>query len=125
MEVLLIDDDKNVQTIISSFLNRFARKHSEIINDTAMANPVMGLLEMTNNGHLYDLILLDIKLPKLSGDEIYHNIQKTRPGLVDKIVFVTGFRNELDERFPDHNFNVLDKPFRYEQLEEKVTAILN
>jgi DNA-binding response OmpR family regulator len=125
LNVLLIDDEKSVQVIMSSFLQRYAQKHDKLIKNIALLDPVKGLYEATTNGNHYDLILLDVHLPGISGDEIYQNIMQKHPELLDRVLFVTGYREDLDERFPDLDLNVLDKPFRYAQLEERIHAILS
>jgi CheY-like chemotaxis protein len=38
----------------------------------------------------YDIALLDIKLPDMSGIDLYGAIQKINKGLVKKIIFITG-----------------------------------
>jgi len=43
--------------------------------------------------------------------------------LLDEVLFMTGYRCDLDERFPEHQLRVLDKPFRYRQFAELLTAM--
>jgi CheY-like chemotaxis protein len=125
MNVLHIDDETDVHTIMSSFLQRYGLLHEKTIENNVLVDPVQGLFEALNHGHKYDLILLDVRLPQLTGGEIYQNIAQNRPDLLDRVLFVTAFREELDGRFPDQQLNVLDKPFRYTQLEEKIQSMVN
>ncbi|MFQ5581692.1 MAG: response regulator [Mariprofundaceae bacterium] len=125
MNILLVEDEENVQQIIGAFLNRFGEIHGVDINVTALHDPVQGLFEATTNGDSYDLIMLDVRLPKLTGDEIYKSITHVNPQLLERVLFVTGFREDLEGRFPDQNLRVLDKPFRYQQLEEQIQAIVH
>jgi len=125
MNVLLIDDEENIQAIMSAFLRRYADAHDMQLEVKALYDPVQGLFEITSNGEHYDLFLLDVRLPKLTGDEIYQSITHVNPELLDKVLFITGYREDLDVRFPGKTLRVLDKPFRYAQLEAQIDGILN
>ncbi|HKI62229.1 MAG TPA: response regulator [Mariprofundaceae bacterium] len=124
MNILLVDDEENIQSIVSAFLNRYAELHEERLEIKSLSDPVQGLFEITSNGNHYDAILLDVRLPKLTGDEIYQSITHVNPELLDKVLFITGYREDLDARFPGKNLRVLDKPFRYAQLEMQLDDIL-
>ncbi|HXH72755.1 MAG TPA: response regulator [Mariprofundaceae bacterium] len=124
MNVLLIEDEENMQTIIAAFLKRFADKYALDIKVKALLDPIQGLFESTTNGSNYDLILLDVRLPKLSGDEIYRSIMHVNPEILDRILFVTGYKEDLLNRFADADLRILDKPFRYDQFEAHVSPLL-
>ena len=38
----------------------------------------------------WDAVFLDVRLPDLSGPEIYRRLETTRPELAERVVFVTG-----------------------------------
>jgi len=125
IKVLIIDDEDSVQSILTAFLNRYVADkgfESEII---AMADPVESLFELTARGEGYQLVLLDVRIPRLSGDEIYSSIEQVNPGILDRIMFITGYPEDLYERFPDKTFNVLQKPFRFESFSRKLDELLN
>ena len=46
----------------------------------------------------YDLILLNIKLPIMSGIELYRHIEATDPTLAQRVVFITGDITEATNR---------------------------
>lgn len=125
MNVLLVDDEFNVQKIVSGFLDRYGAEHDVPVNTTVLADPVQGLFEVTANGSNYDMIMLDVRLPKLTGDEIYNSLSHVSPELLGRVLFITGFRADLDDRFPAQDLRVLDKPFRYRQLVDEIEAIVN
>ena len=124
MNVLLVDDEANIQKIISGFLERYADEHRVPVHTKALTDPVQGLFEATANGHHYDMILLDVRLPRLTGDEIYNSLGHVSPELLDRVLFITGFRGDLDARFPATTLRVLEKPFRYQQLADQIKAIV-
>ena len=93
-------------------------------NITSMCDPVESLFELTTHGDQYQLILLDVRIPKLSGDEIYSSLEHVNPDILNRILFVTGYPEDLFERFPDKQFNVLQKPFRYTTFSKQLDAVL-
>lgn len=91
---------------------------------SSMSDPVQSLFELTTNGSAYQLILLDVRIPKLSGDEIYSSLEQVNPDVLNHILFVTGYPEDLYDRFPDKTFNVLQKPFRYASFADKLASLL-
>jgi len=125
IKVLIIDDEDSVQSILTAFLNRYVTDKGLESEITGMGDPVESLFELTARGEQYQLVLLDVRIPKLSGDEIYSSIEQVNPGILNRIMFVTGYPEDLYERFPNKKFNVLQKPFRYESFSRKLDELLN
>ena len=123
MKVLVVDDDTLMHEVITAFLTRYGQDHEHDIAIKALHDPVQALFEMTSNGMAYDLILLDVRLPKLSGDEIYTGISKGHPELLKRIIFVTGFPKDLKLRLPELKLQILEKPFRYPLFETLVKEV--
>lgn len=125
MEVnaLIIDDEDSVQSILTAFLNRYVSEKGMQCHITSMSDPVQSLFELTTHGSQYQLILLDVRIPKLSGDEIYSSLEQVNPEILNQILFVTGYPEDLHDRFPDKNFNILQKPFRYNSFSEKLDEL--
>jgi len=74
----------------------------------------------------YNLILLDIKLPGMSGIELYKNMQKTARSLASRVVFITG-----DAMAPDTmsflsrtKAPYISKPFDIKKLKQTIKRIL-
>jgi two-component system NtrC family sensor kinase len=66
----------------------------------------------------YDLIICDLKMPRLDGMAFYRTISSSHPPLARRIVFVTGDVAGTDaERFlEDSGCRWLAKPFRLRDL---------
>jgi DNA-binding NtrC family response regulator len=124
MKVLVIDDEDAVQSILAAFLNRYISEKGMQIDITSMSDPVKSLFELTTHGDQYQLILLDVRIPKLSGDEIYSSLEHVNPEILSRILFVTGYPEDLYERFPNKQFNILQKPFRYDAFSKQLDAVL-
>ncbi|MFQ5519454.1 MAG: response regulator [Mariprofundus sp.] len=124
LKVLVIDDEDSVQSILAAFLNRYVSDKASHCDIVSMGDPVQSLFELTTRGDQYQLILLDVRIPKLSGDEIYSSLEQVNPAILGNILFVTGYPEDLHERFPDKQLNVLQKPFRYASFAEKLDSVL-
>lgn len=124
MRVLIVEDEESIQGILTSFLKRYGQERGVETSVRALSDPVQALFELTSSGDSYDLVLLDVRLPKLTGDEIYNSLIHVAPDVLDHILFVTGYRQDVEDRFPDLNLLILDKPFRYQQLMEAVDNIM-
>jgi len=125
IKILAIDDEDTVQSILTAFLNRYLGEKGAQSEIKTLSDPVQGLFELITNGEQYSVILLDVHLPKLTGDEIYNSLIYVNPNLLERVLFVTGYPNDLNERFPDQSLNILQKPFRYQSFTEKICEILN
>ena len=122
--ILVIDDDDTVQSIITAFINRYMEEKGATCEVKRITDPVQGLFVLNTHGEKYAAILLDVRLPKLTGDEIYNSLMAVNPELLERIMFVTGYPNDLAERFPDISLNILQKPFRFQNLSDKLDDLL-
>lgn len=122
--VLIIEDEENIQGILREFAKRFFAEHGNKVGVKTMADSVRGLFELSTRGSDYDAIILDVRLPKLSGDEIYNSIALVNPDLLKRILFVTGYPDDLMQRWPGNNFNILGKPFRFETFADALNSIV-
>ena len=83
-------------------------------------------LDKINNGEKYDLILMDIMMPGLSGEETLEKLKQINgfdtPVLALTADAVSGARERyLSEGFIDY----IAKPFKKEQIKEKLDKIFN
>ena len=70
----------------------------------------------------YDVILLDVRLPGISGIEVYNILQRERSGWTDKILLITGdVMNEETVNFIHTNdIPYVEKPFKSKVILEKI-----
>jgi CheY-like chemotaxis protein len=74
--------------------------------------------------HEYDVIVLDIALPKLSGTDVMEYIASTTPRLLESIVVVTGLEtSEVRKLFPTI-CETLSKPVFPNRLRESLRRCL-
>ena len=121
--ILLIDDEPDITFTIKDILedNGF---QIDSFND-----PILALNSYKSN--FYDLVILDIKMPKMDGFELYIKIREKDPKV--KICFLTAsemyyekFRKarlEFGRIIGEDCF--IQKPIKNEDLIKKLTAIMN
>ena len=124
VNILVIDDEDSIQSILTAFLQRHFHDIGQECAVKTIGDPVQGLFELTTNSSAYDLIMLDVRLPRLSGDEIYNTLEHVNPEVLKRILFVTGYPEDLHVRFPEGQLEVLQKPFRYASFVEKIKPFL-
>jgi PAS domain S-box-containing protein len=80
--ILVIDDE----TVIRKYVSQILAEEGHEVEATDSAEDA---LQKVNNND-YRAIILDIKMPGMSGIELYKHFQEISPGLADKVVFMTG-----------------------------------
>ena len=117
--ILLVDDE---QDITYSF--GIALEDKGFVVDTF--NDPQEALSNFKAG-LYDLLLLDIKMPKMNGFELYQEMEKIDSKA--KVCFITAFEvyyKSLRELFPNMKVDCfIKKPITTNDLVERLTSELN
>ena len=116
--ILLVDDEHDITFSLRIGLenNGFA---VDIFNDPeeALSNFKAGL---------YDLLLIDIKMPKMNGFELYQEIEKMDNKA--KVCFITAFEvyyNSLRELFPTVKVDCyIKKPVTTDELVQRIKSEL-
>ena len=116
--ILLVDDEHDITFSLRIGLenNGFA---VDIFNDPeeALSNFKAGL---------YDLLLIDVKMPKMNGFELYQEIEKMDNKV--KVCFITAFEvyyNSLRELFPTVKVDCyIKKPVTTDELVQRIKSEL-
>lgn len=116
LDILVVDDDEKVARSV----RRLLRTHVVTIETHAGA-----ALDALRSGTAYDAILCDVMMPEINGVEFYRSLSEIDPGLVEKLVFVTGGAfTQATTRFLDDIENpVLRKPFTSRELREALDLV--
>jgi len=112
--VLVVDDDDAVRSVTAEMLRR-NHYDQESVSGGQAALDLLG-------SSTFDLVLLDVGMPGLSGIETYQLLRQDLP--TQKVLFMTGYaeENALDLVNP-HTF-MLAKPFTLKALTETIKRIL-
>ncbi len=108
IKLLIVEDDENSDILISTFMKSYC-------SDILHAKNAAEAIELSLDHSDIDLILMDIKLPVMTGDEAAVQIRKFRPGII--IIAQTAFAMEHEKTkysliFDDY----LTKPIVRERL---------
>ena len=116
-KILTVDDSKTVRIIVKKAFKTF---DCEILE---AANGVEGLAGASKENP--DLILLDITMPRLSGEETAALLREVRRDV--RILFISGYnRRELVDTMEGHDrISFLQKPFALDALRKELTVLLN
>jgi two-component system, OmpR family, response regulator ChvI len=115
--ILVVDDEWDITTVISKALTQ---KGFEV---DAYGNPRTALSEFQPNH--YDVALIDIRMPSMSGFELYHEIRKQDEQI--KICFMTAFEihlNEFKKVMPSCDAkSFIAKPFSVKKLVDTIAMM--
>jgi len=91
---------------------------------SCVTNGVEGLREIM--AHDFAAIVCDIMMPNLPGDMFYRAVERTKPHLCKRFVFITGYKGnrEVDEFIRRVKGVLLWKPFETAQLIKAIETIL-
>lgn len=116
-KILIIDDDKDIAELVTLILRK-EKIDSEIINDSLEA-----LTKIEEGKTNYDLILLDIMMPNISGTEL---CIKIRDKVTCPIVFLSA-KKELVDKMVGYEIggdDYITKPFDNTELVLKIKSHL-
>ena len=117
--ILIVDDELILRESLARWLERDGHKV------TTAANGEEGLELIKNDP--FDIMLADIKMPGMSGIELYHCIQATDPALAQRILFITGdvLQKTTRDFFAQTKMHYIAKPFTIEQLKKEINRIFS
>jgi len=118
-KILVIDDDLAIRVLLQAVLKRM-RFEVELAEDGAV-----GLERIRNNGQ-YDLILLDLMMPKVNGYELIDRLGEDFPAVRPHIIVFTAAGKRGVEKIPKNTVcNSILKPFDLEKFIEMIGDCLN
>ena len=114
--ILVVDDEPPIREIERRVLDRAGYR----VVEAAGAVEAFDAIEQE---HRVDLVVADLDMPEVSGDEMVRRIRSLRPDL--KVLYVTGYIDRLMDARPLWDGEAfLDKPFSMDGLVEAVSLLL-
>ena len=115
--ILVVDDEESVRTLTSRMLESF-QFHVMTANDGREA------VEKFNvHAEAITAVLLDVTMPVMNGVQAMELIRRTRPDV--PVLFMSGYMREGELRNLDAATDFLQKPFKLEDLQKKLRALLD
>lgn len=116
-KVLILDDDAWYTALLAELLT------SQQMDVTVTNSGVEGLKEIMKSD--FDVILCDMKMPGLSGDMFYQAVQRAKPAMCDRFIFMSGHHNDPQVRdfIQKVGKKVLWKPFDLYKLLEAINSV--
>jgi PAS domain S-box-containing protein len=117
-KILLVDDDLGANIVGVDILKELGYK-VEAVRDGFHA------IEKIQNDAYFDLVILDLNMPGMSGKDVFYNLKKLRATL--KILICSGYSDSIlnDEAFNQAVDGFLYKPYLYEDLARSVREALD
>ena len=117
--ILIIDDDEDINNLFKLFLEYDGYKVD------AFTDPIDALYSFRRN--VYDLVLLDLKMPKMNGMVLYEKLQNIDPYLL--FCFITAANKEYIETLktnsPYIENNIIYKPLWLNELRTTIHSLLS
>lgn len=117
--ILLLDDDRELADTLKELLEH----HNFVV--TTVGDGAEGLREVMQMD--FDVIVCDLLMPGIPGDMFYLAIQKVKPHMADRFLFITGHRGDpkVDGFLKSMDAAVIFKPVLADELVRMITFVLN
>lgn len=104
--ILVVDDEPSVRRVLSRALTQAGYT----VHTASTGEEAVELLRH----HEVDAILMDLRMPSMSGQTLYHVIASQWPQLASRVVVMSGDVDAEDHAgwLELHSLPVLDKPFQ-------------
>lgn len=114
--LLVVDDDDEIRELLE-----FDLSHSGYTVDTA-CDGMDGLNKAVTNS--YDLVLLDVMMPKMNGFDVCKNLRKAKPEIPVLLLTAKGTITDKTQGFDCGADDYLVKPFDIQEVLLRVKALL-
>ena len=116
--ILLVEDDAQFAELLKEFLESYN------YSVTIAADGVQGMKRVMERD--YDVILCDLLMPNLPGDMFYIGVERVKPQLAKRFIFITGHQNnpKIGAFVKKVRALTLFKPFEMHLLMETIEVAL-
>lgn len=116
-KALVVDDEESNAALV----RRVLASAGYDVESTTLSRRALVMIERT----AYDVVIADVKMPELSGQELYGRVCQIRPEMARRFIFITGDIDGQDTReFLDQTrCSYFMKPFNLERLTAAVDML--
>jgi len=117
LSVLVVDDEPAIRRALERALKRWGHTVHLATSGEAACE--------TLGGYPVDLVLMDLRMPGMSGQTLFHSIAARWPHLLGRVIVMTGDPEAEDHHdwLRHHDLPMLMKPFELAQLEGLLRAV--
>lgn len=116
-KLLMVEDDPELTRVLTECLQ------TEGFEVTCVQNGVDGLKRIMAGD--YDIVLCDMVMPHLAGDMFYRAVERVRPHICKRFIFMTGHKGDpkIDAFIRQVRGLMLWKPFQMHDLMDAIQVI--
>jgi two-component system response regulator PilR (NtrC family) len=107
-KILVVDDEKSMREILQIFLKNEGYS-------VTVANDGEAATETTRND-IFDLVITDMKMPKVSGLQLLKNIKEITPETIVVIITAFGTTESAVEAMKHGAYDYIQKPFQMDEI---------
>jgi len=117
--ILFVDDEVSVAAPVGEMLSQFG------YDVETSTNPNHALTAFRADPHRFDLLITDMTMPDLPGDDLAREVIRIRPDM--PVIICTGFNQRLDEFKADVMGvkGLITKPFTIKDVAKTVREVLD
>ncbi|MDQ6865469.1 MAG: response regulator [Thermoproteota archaeon] len=127
--IMFVDNEKDILRVIKRGLESSESNDStNIFKVDAYQDSELALQSFQNHpDNYYDLVLTDLKMPKINGFELYMRMKEKNPRM--KFAFMTAYDNIDKEKFANYSSAIdpssfINKPVTASKLKSKLMYII-
>lgn len=111
--ILVVDDEPSLSSMLNALLSEYGYR-------LLQASSAEQALQLLQTNHV-DLIISDIKMPGMDGDELAEQVQNLYPHI--KLQLVSGYSDQIESDRVLHK-RVLFKPYNTNEMLKRVQDLL-
>lgn len=117
--VLVVEDEEMVRKLVCETLAAHGYEVMEA------PSPTEGLRQTAEYKETIHLLLTDVIMPEMNGQELYQKVAATHPEI--KVLYMSGYTDEaiVHHHVLDKEVNFVQKPFTVQTLTQKVRQVLS
>ncbi|MCG8568698.1 MAG: ATP-binding protein, partial [Spirochaetes bacterium] len=116
IKILIVDDEAEITGNTKKLFQSLGFQQVSTANSAQECRE-----ELTEEA--YDIILLDVLMPDISGDYLYHEIRKKDKDT--RFLFITGqYNQQMEEKINDEKCVFLQKPFEFSEVMHQIMHLM-